>query len=59
MGIRQQRHARWMLIPVVVGIFFLNGCGVHGLFGGSSSTSPTEATVTAVVKHATASTTCK
>lgn len=58
MGIRQQMRTRWMLLPVVMGIIFLNGCSAHGLFNGGSSTSPAEATVTAIVKTATATNVC-
>jgi hypothetical protein len=57
-GIRQKMRPRWMLLPVMMGIFFLQGCSAQGLLNRGSSTSPAEATVTAIVKTATATTVC-
>ncbi len=58
MGTKQLKPTRWLLLPVVMGIFLLNGCGLKGLFNGGSSTSPADATVTAIIKTATADTIC-
>lgn len=42
---------RWMLLPVAIAMVLVSGCGLRSLFGGGSTTaSPAEATVTAIVQ---------